>query len=747
MAQPPAYNRQKDFSADYGDQTDNQAINNELDGVARSVNGIRENLAKIQRDDGGLVSGIVTEDSLDPALKDALYDQFSANVSDAVLQAQQAAVEANTAAIAAEDARDATQAIAQSFGDLDSARTEWEAAVVAASDSATSAADSAGTASQQAGIATNSAAQASAAADLAQASSNTVWRKTKALLDAVTTVPDGTPGVVTDDPVVTNNGYYLRDGGVWGYMAFQPAAMSLIDNKLFPYRGVLPAGSLAQRHVQGVYLCSAGTAYTDVPEGLDTTQSFMLYSINWSTDALNRYQEQTIKMFTDPSVTWSRRFDNSNPTANPWRRDALNGYRGVTPKTNANDITEPGLWLYTAALTSMPPGAPSSGMFEVEQFGTYRYQHIRSLTDVGYRHSRIIRVSPVEQGAWQYTGGLYRGSVSTGHVNTYREGGNYLFTEKLPGMPEDGPSSGFFDVDAYGDWVYQEVSELIEPANSWRRTYRISNDRDYGWVKVGPGGANPILDGVTAFFGDSMTQSGNYPELIAARCGLTALKFGFGGCNLAKHNRSDAADPYYDKVCMYNLARYIATGDYTEAVAAAEWLATNTTSDFRATVATMAATDWNTVKRLCMFFGTNDYGAGTAIGLPTDNLSDGSTFYGAINYIVTTLTAAYPHLDLLFITPPYRYRAAGAGTSPPPLPDSDVNPNRTSGIFLREYVEAIQARCDAYRVPYCDLYHESGINSSNHLFMLPDGLHPGDGAFGGKQRVADRIGGFLISRA
>ncbi|WP_334159568.1 hypothetical protein [Achromobacter insolitus] len=130
MAQPPAYNRQKDFGADYGDQTDNQAINNELDSVSKSVNAIRDNLAKIQRDDGGLATGIVTEDSLNPVLKDALYDEFSGNVNDAVLEAQQAAAEANTAAIAAEDARDVAQSIANSFGDLNAARAEWESAVI-----------------------------------------------------------------------------------------------------------------------------------------------------------------------------------------------------------------------------------------------------------------------------------------------------------------------------------------------------------------------------------------------------------------------------------------------------------------------------------------------------------------------------------------------------------------------------------------------------------------------------------------
>jgi len=543
--------------------------------------------------------------------------------------------------------------------------------------------------------------------------------------------------LVYGDTVESNNGTYFWNGTTREKTPLQPAAMSYIDNKLLPYRGVMPAGSLAQRHSQGVYLCAAGTTYTDVPEGWDPTQSYMFYSINWSTDTLNRYQEQTIKMFADPAVAWNRRYDNNNPAANTWQREALNTYRGVTTKTNANDITEPGSWLYTSLLTNLPIGAPSSGVIEVEQFGTYRFQHNRSLSDVNYRQSRIIRVSPVEQGGWSYSGGSYRGALSAGSVNDYLESGDYLFTTQLSGMPADGPTSGFFIVRKNGDYLTREVQTLTTPYVTWREAYRISTGIAYGWGRVGAGAGS--LSGRYAFFGDSMTQGGTYVEDIQARSGITALKFGFGGCNLGKHNRTDASDPYYDKVCMYNLARYIATGDFTEAVDAAQWLYENTTSDFRATVATMAATDWSTVKVLSMFFGTNDYGAGTALGNSEDVTADGSTFYGAINYIVQTLAAAYPQLRVVFVTPPFRWRGAGVGGQV----NSDVNPHGTSGLFLREYVQALLDRGEAHKLPVCDLLHKSGINALNHAHTLPDDLHPGAGAYGGQTFVNGTIYGFV----
>lgn len=62
--QPQAYNRKKDFRENNSDRTDHPAINSELDAVALSINGIRENLAIIQADDGELAPGIVGPDQL-----------------------------------------------------------------------------------------------------------------------------------------------------------------------------------------------------------------------------------------------------------------------------------------------------------------------------------------------------------------------------------------------------------------------------------------------------------------------------------------------------------------------------------------------------------------------------------------------------------------------------------------------------------------------------------------------------------
>lgn len=72
MAQPSAYDRQKNFQDDAGSNTDHAALNAELDNAAQSINEIRANLALLQADDGGLNPGIVHLENLVPEAIEAL---------------------------------------------------------------------------------------------------------------------------------------------------------------------------------------------------------------------------------------------------------------------------------------------------------------------------------------------------------------------------------------------------------------------------------------------------------------------------------------------------------------------------------------------------------------------------------------------------------------------------------------------------------------------------------------------------
>lgn len=189
MAQPPAYNRTKDFTLD-GQKTDNPALNAELDHAADSINELRNNLAILQADDGTLRQYVVTPDSISPELKldlvnsvviDAtgMHDRalaaaeaaetsaIEAKASEtAALESQNAAAQSETVALesgqsalasrnAAAESRTVAETAAQQvtsaltdakglYGDLDNVNS----AVTSASESAASAAASAVNASQ-----------------------------------------------------------------------------------------------------------------------------------------------------------------------------------------------------------------------------------------------------------------------------------------------------------------------------------------------------------------------------------------------------------------------------------------------------------------------------------------------------------------------------------------------------------------------------------------------------------------------
>lgn len=98
MAQPPAYNRSKDFTENFGTETDHTALNAELDTVANSINDIRANLAILQADDGMLRPAVVTTDSITDTLREDLISGATEAVQSVLDQALLAVQNAENAA-------------------------------------------------------------------------------------------------------------------------------------------------------------------------------------------------------------------------------------------------------------------------------------------------------------------------------------------------------------------------------------------------------------------------------------------------------------------------------------------------------------------------------------------------------------------------------------------------------------------------------------------------------------------------
>ena len=126
MAQPPSYNRQKNFADDFGNETDHSALNAELDRASNSINDIRTNLAVLQADDGKLRPAVVTSDSISDELR---LDLIGGVVMDAqaMLDRSLEAADASFASAAKAKASEET-AKTSSVAAADSAREAAESA-------------------------------------------------------------------------------------------------------------------------------------------------------------------------------------------------------------------------------------------------------------------------------------------------------------------------------------------------------------------------------------------------------------------------------------------------------------------------------------------------------------------------------------------------------------------------------------------------------------------------------------------
>lgn len=194
MAQPQAYNREVDFTERDGDDTNHTGINTELDAAALSINEIRDNLALIQADDGGLKAGVVTAESL----SDSAFNAVLGEVATATAAASAAADRSVLYATQAESDRLAAQAAAAA---AQTSETNASASATAAASSQTAAANSATSASTSASTATTKASEAStsetnAAASAASASTSATTATTKAS-EAATSATTATNAATT----------------------------------------------------------------------------------------------------------------------------------------------------------------------------------------------------------------------------------------------------------------------------------------------------------------------------------------------------------------------------------------------------------------------------------------------------------------------------------------------------------------------------------------------------------------------
>lgn len=272
-----------------------------------------------------------------------------------------------------------------------------------------------------------------------------------------------------------------------------------------------------------------------------------------------------------------------------------------------------------------------------------------------------------------------------------------------------------------GRWILQEIILW----DSTIRYNRILDTTDFSgvWKQEGNSEIKTVV-----CFGDSITEFGNYPDIIGQIYGAETVNLGFGNCRMSGSN--EKMDPYY-YFSMYAIAEAISENDFSKqeyAYMELRQIGDDNTRSYN----NLCNLDFDNITTMTIFFGTNDFTANVPLGENND-FSD-ATFKGSMNYIIKVFQEKYPHIQLNFITPIYRTV----------IPDNRVidcdSYENLLGLKLVDYVEAIKEVGNIYNVPVLDLYHTSGINKYTAEYYLADGTHPTDEGY---KIIGEKIGSFL----
>lgn len=236
-------------------------------------------------------------------------------------------------------------------------------------------------------------------------------------------------------------------------------------------------------------------------------------------------------------------------------------------------------------------------------------------------------------------------------------------------------------------------------------------------------------------FGDSVTEFGNYPELIGDITGATIYKIGFGGCRMSMRNYTSKNMSWaYDEISMYRIAESLRDRDFAEMESAIKYLKEEVKDDNSSTFRKLTNIDFSKVDICTIFFGTNDFTGCNRIG--NKESVNPNELKGAMNIVIKCLTEINPKMEIVFIAPTHRFFGADNSYN------SDVVPN-SIGLYLEDYSNAIEEQANYNHIACLNLYKNGGFNRYNHESFFVDGVHPNKDGY---KRIAELLSSFLVSK-
>ena len=363
----------------------------------------------------------------------------------------------------------------------------------------------------------------------------------------------------------------------------------------------------------------------------------------------------------------------------------------------------------------------SSGMIDVFEYGTGTNTWVKQTFTAINTEAVYVRHFNKSWSKWFLLTEEYQ-TYFTEDLDTYISGNKRgIVSAGTANIPIN--ELGCLEVETFGTGAANWVKQTFYGMTSGKVFYRTckSNGAWTKWFETGVvelpkhrlAGKNIVFIG-DSIFGNNRTATG-VTIAFASITGANIYNFALGG------TRGKArTDSYkWSQFDGENLAKAIASGDYSEQVAMLETM-TDEPFYFESVITEMQNFDFSTVDYMICNYGTNDWTGGHST----------ETYHEGISSIIETILTAYPNIIFIKCTPTERFvldgedRVSGA-----------VHKNATSGITLKELANEDADIANEYNIPLIDLYN-IGVNTFTKDIYFSDGDYTHHNEVG-RKRIAE----------
>lgn len=250
-------------------------------------------------------------------------------------------------------------------------------------------------------------------------------------------------------------------------------------------------------------------------------------------------------------------------------------------------------------------------------------------------------------------------------------------------------------------------------------------------------------------FGDSITEFKDldnnkaYADYIHDLTEAEVINIGIGGAQFRQRTTPvdvpTTSTQAYAALDIVNMVNACCEKDFAKQIAATNYLTAQGLDVNDEIVARMQTIDWDNVKVVTIFGGTNDWNNGSS-WWGTEESTDINETFGAINEIIKKLLTTYPHIRLYWFTPTVRWLTDDSGNRTEATWSDVFTRNNTT---LKSFASTVKNLVESHHIPICDMYNTLGWNQYNfsEYFSDADGTHPRKGE--GTLSIAKKIIGFI----